>query len=921
MAIVMTGFAVNYSDAQETSNPIASAEHHYQLAISKSHLTQALVAFSEQTHIQFARFSDVDPTHLIVGPLSGSYTAEEALELLLRGTGLTYRFINARTVAIVRQPSAAPPSTRANAAGSDSTALSAASDARRTNTDTNSPPHHGALLRFLGLFFVCAAAGLHSNPACSQNADQPAGASGASESLEEIVVTATRRSEEISKVPISIVALNQSALENSGIKTVQELAGYVPGVEFDTASGFGPNTLTNIAIRGVNSNIGTSTTGIYLDDVPIQTRIVALSYWGNPFPLLFDVDHVEVDRGPQGTLFGAGAEGGAIRMISPNPGFDAYSGFAHSELATTDHGALNYEEGAAFGGPIVPDTIGFRVSAWARRDGGYVDRVDPLTGATAEANANSTNSYVLHGALGIRPTDGLTITPSLFTQDVHNNDSDAYFEYLSDPGAMEFKNGRLLQQPASDRFYMPSVKVEAILGAATVTSISAYFHRSGIFTQDATSYNGAIFGSYLGYGNPMGPEYPESYADAGPVYLSTSVNLLTQEIRATSNDANARLRWTVGAFFSSSSQTDRETVISPFYATGLFGIPASAPLFYSSITSRDSQIAGFAQVDYRIVPSLTLTVGGRVSHNVAKYVQFQSGPLSSSEFPYSAGQESETPFIPKAELSYQATDASLIYVSAAKGYRVGGANQPIPLAPTPSGCPLPGQPPPFSGDSLWSYEIGSKNRLLGGRLQLDASVFFVDWSKIQQQIYFTTCTFGFIANTGDATSKGFDLAARIPVGDHLTLGFMAAYTDARVKNTVAFDGATLVKADDVIGTPPGVGSPWNLTGSSQYDFKLSGYSGFARIEDIFHSHNTGPFNSQIPGTVLYAPDIPSNPAYNQLNARLGGTFGSIEISLFTNNLLNAHPALYRYQDSVFSNLFTNTTLRPRTTGVTANYKF
>ena len=740
-------------------------------------------------------------------------------------------------------------------------------------------------------------------------------------SLQEIVVTATRRSEEISKVPISIVALDQAALTASDIKTVGDLAAYVPGIEFDSASGFGANTLTNIAIRGINSNIGTSTTGIYLDDVPIQTRIVALSYWGNPFPLLFDVERVEVDRGPQGTLFGAGAEGGAIRLVSPDPGYHTYTGFVRSDLSFTDKGAPSYEGGAAVGGPIVEDAVGFRVSAWARRDGGYVDRVDPLDGSVARANANSADSYVLRAALGIRPADGITITPSVFAQSVQHADSGAYFEYLSDPGETRFKNGRLLQQPARENFYLPSVKIEASLENVSITSVTGYFHRSGQFTQDATSYNGAVFGSYLSYGNPLGPVYPASYSDAGPVYLRTSVNLLTQELRASSNDTNARFRWTVGAFFSNASQTDTETVVSPFYAVNLFGMTPESPLFYSQITSKDSQIAAFAQIDYRIIPSLTLTVGGRISHDVAKYAQEQSGPLSSTQFPAASGAESENPVIPKVELSYQATDSDLLYVSAAKGYRVGGANQPIPLAPTPAGCPLGAEPPPFRGDSVWSYEIGSKNRFLGGRVRLDSSVFYVNWSKIQQQIYFNSCSFGFIDNTGDATSKGFDTAAHIAVTEQFVIGLSAAYTDARVTKTVAFDGATLVQSGDQVGTLPNVGSPWNLTGSAQYDFAIGKNTAFARIEDIYHSHNPGPFNSQIPGTVLYSPAIPANPAYYQLNARLGLTYASLDLSLFANNVTNQLPALYRYQDSVFSNLYTDTTLRPRTIGVSANYKF
>jgi iron complex outermembrane receptor protein len=323
--------------------------------------------------------------------------------------------------------------------------------------------------------------------------------------LQEIVVIATRRPEEISKVPISIVALNQAALAASRIKSVSDLAALVPGIEFDTASGFGPNTLTNVAIRGINSNIGTSTTGIYLDDVPIQSRIVALSYWGNPFPLLFDVAQVEVDRGPQGTLFGAGAEGGAIRFTSPEPNLRDYSGFARTEVSFTRSGGVNYEDGVAAGDPIVTDSVGFCASAWVRRDGGYVDRVDPFTGETVDPNANSKLSYIVRVAVASQLTESIKITPSVFAQFVHNDDSAAYFEYLSDPGAGVYKNGRLLPQPSTERFYLPSLKIEATSPGATITSISAYSQRSGQLTQDATSYDGAVFGSFLSYGNPRGP--------------------------------------------------------------------------------------------------------------------------------------------------------------------------------------------------------------------------------------------------------------------------------------------------------------------------------------------------------------------------------------------------------------------------------
>jgi outer membrane receptor protein involved in Fe transport len=739
--------------------------------------------------------------------------------------------------------------------------------------------------------------------------------------LQEIVVTATRRSEEISKVPISIVALDHTALETTGIKTIGDLANWVPGIEFDTSAGFGPNTLTNIAIRGVNSNIGTSTTGIYLDDVPLQTRIVALSYWGNPFPAIFDVDRVEVDRGPQGTLFGAGAEGGAVRFVSPEPDLQTYSGFAHSEVAFTASGAPSYETGIAGGGPISPDIAGFRASAWIRRDGGWVDRIDPFTGETVEKNANSTDSGVARLALAIKPSDALKITPSVFWQQVRNDDSPAYYESLSDPDSGVFRNGRILAQPAIETLWVPSLKVEAFVPGATITSISAYMHRYAHLTDDGTNYNGAVLGPYLSYGNPAGPQYPASYADASPIYLSTAVNLITEELRASSDDANATLKWTVGAFFSHSSQTDTEGVYSPYYMVNFFDLPATDPQFYSLITSRDSQLAGFGQIDYRFAPGWTLTLGARVSHNVAKYFQAQSGPIAASEFPVAAGQQSQTPVVPKIEVSYQPTDDLLLYGSAGKGYRVGGANQPIPLAPTPAGCPLASQPPPFSGDSLWSYEVGSKSTLLGGHLKLDASIFYVDWSKIQQQIYFNSCSFGFIANTGSATSKGFDLSARMALTRALSAGLSVAYTDARITSTVSYAGATLVQAGDAVGSPPGVGSPWNLNGTLQYDFSLGSLASYLRTDGIYHSRNPGPFNTMIPGTPLYDPTIPANPPYYQLNSRFGVSVRGVDLSLFGNNLTNQHPALNRFIDTPTLGIYTDTTLRPRTIGLAANYKF
>src|SRR6202050_4277082 len=219
------------------------------------------------------------------------------------------------------------------------------------------------------------------------SADQPqpstdSSAESASGSpLAEVTVTAPRREESASKVPISITALTQESLDDRGIKDFSEVARFTPGVNFDTS---GTNT---ISIRGISGTGGAGTTGIYLDDTPIQMRALAFSP-DEALPKSFDVDRIEVLRGPQGTLFGAGSEGGTVRYITTQPSLTKTTIYARAEVSTTDGGAPSYEAGAAIGGPLIDNTLGARISVWYRRDGGWIDDINPVTLAPVEKNAN-----------------------------------------------------------------------------------------------------------------------------------------------------------------------------------------------------------------------------------------------------------------------------------------------------------------------------------------------------------------------------------------------------------------------------------------------------------------------------------------------------------------------------------------------------
>src|ERR1700761_5849045 len=238
---------------------------------------------------------------------------------------------------------------------------------------------HMLELRFpLGASALAVAVTLSATAAIA--ADPPP-AEEATGPLQEITVTATRHEESLSKVPISVTALTQEAMDVRGIKDFQEVARFTPGVNIDNS---GTN---NIAIRGIASSGGSGTTGIYIDDTPIQIRALAFNP-DDALPKTFDMDRIEVLRGPQGTLFGAGSEGGTVRYITTQPSLTSFSANAHAEVAATENGAPSYEFGAAAGGPIIEDKIGFRISAWGRRDGGWVDRNNSGDVGGVENDAN-----------------------------------------------------------------------------------------------------------------------------------------------------------------------------------------------------------------------------------------------------------------------------------------------------------------------------------------------------------------------------------------------------------------------------------------------------------------------------------------------------------------------------------------------------
>lgn len=247
-------------------------------------------------------------------------------------------------------------------------------------------------------------------------AQAPKALEDAPQTVEEVVVTANHQTSTANKVPMAISAVTDKALETEGIKDVEDLSRTVPAMTYRVSGGDNDPVITLRGIGGNGATVGSPTTGVYLDDTPLQQRNLNGLETGNgsPIPNLFDLDRVEVLRGPQGTLYGGSSEGGTVRFITPTPSLTEYSGQVRAEVDGVDHGDTGYDVGAAFGGPIVQDKLGFRISVDDRRDAGWIDAQSVYDGHTFASDVNYGESLGFRATLKWQVDPTLSITPAFY---------------------------------------------------------------------------------------------------------------------------------------------------------------------------------------------------------------------------------------------------------------------------------------------------------------------------------------------------------------------------------------------------------------------------------------------------------------------------------------------------------------------------
>ena len=625
---------------------------------------------------------------------------------------------------------------------------------------------------------------LLAHHAAAQTTADPIGAKPRAK-VEEITVTAQKRSENVRKVPLSVTVLSGRQIKADHIQNFADLTRAVPNLSFSSQAGAGLSTLE---LRGIASMAGTATVALYLNDVSLTTRNIYTE--GTAEPRFLDISRIEVLRGPQGTLYGASALGGTLKYITNQPVMNVYSGSLFSELSGTYHsGGPNWDEQAVANIPLVTDKAVLRVAGETGGDAGYIDQINGNTGQVVKSGINSQGFDVAHATLLLKPNDWLTITPSAFFQSVDTRDVDA--QYLELP---LYETPKTVAEPGHDKMFVPSVTVNADLGFANLVSVTSTYTRSFERTLDSTIYDNLS----LYVCDPMNmaltcPNEPEIVAPAGLYHALFNVPSYTfynnqtrqfqQEVRLVSKPYDPEglpFTWIAGLYYSdeTTKSTDTETVQGANAIFNQFDADPSNPdvisggapgfiqndyVFRGLQTYNTAQYAVFGEGTYYPLPNVRLTAG-------ARYLYARDGEGSDEEEFYSYGLTGPTSSVghfyslqPKFAAGWDISPTDTIYANASKGFRLGSENRRIAYIPgdaQSAGTPtydlvqlgLHTAPTQYGPDKLWNFELGDKFRLFDGRLVGSADFFYILWDNIQQEIPLVTSGLDFETNGGHATA-------------------------------------------------------------------------------------------------------------------------------------------------------------------------
>ena len=758
-------------------------------------------------------------------------------------------------------------------------------------------------------------------------------ASSPSNEIATVVITAQKRKEDIRDVPMSVSAISGEQLQAQQIKTVEDLTRNIPNISFSTQGGPGLGT---VEIRGVSSQAGAATVSVYLDDVSLTTR--NLYSQGTAEPRFFDLQDVEVLRGPQGTLYGASSLGGTIKFISKQPDLKYFSGSTTETLSGTKDGGVNYEMQGILNIPLVKGESALRIGVERGHDSGYVDQVDS-TGAKISKGINHDDYTVVKAMLKVDVGDNWSIMPALFAQKTNTGDIDAV--YTSLPG---FETSKTVREPGHDMLAVPSVTVSGDTAFGTFTGVWSGYTRRFNRIQDGTSINDPSF-AVLTPGQQGTDLIAALDSLSSAVQLQNRIDQQSVELRMTSKDYDPKggsaLTWIGGLYLqdATTSVYDNEPIFGVNAAFAAAGVDPGDPTqldggfpgdfagdssYFSVRHYHDKQASVFGELTWHFTPTLALTGGLRQIYATQSFTREAKDLFYDGESPATPGYGGQ----PSVDAKWNATTPSFklnwepakdlsLYANISKGVRLGGANRPVPDTPLVEqnlqelGLP-PGVPASFAPDTLWSSEIGSKMDLMDHRMTLNLSAFLLKWKNIQQDITLSDAGFDYETNVGNATSYGLEAELKWRATQALTLSASAGFTHASFDSDnpafgLADDGKDNIrKGDWVEGAPRASASL-----GADYHWAINdSVSAFVR--------GNGQWTGKSHGTVFRSDPDYNRAAYFTADASTGANWDKWEVTLFVKNLTNNHTLL---QHPNVQNVSEGYYLTPRTIGMMANYEF
>ena len=781
-------------------------------------LSTAVVQFTEQSGVQVTSAAELMRGRRSAG-VTGSYPATEALVHLLAGTRLGFDIVDRNTAVITskdRAPAAPSPATVPdNAATRDSAARSEPSSA-----------------------------------------------------VEEIVVTASKRSERLIDVPQSVSVLSVDALAKSGATQFRDFADSVPGLSYQSS---GPG-FTQITLRGVTagSDAG-ATVGVYIDDVPIGSSTTFAR--GGQTTLdagLFDLERIEVLKGPQGTLYGATSVGGLLKYVAKTPDTSGVSGSLQTGFAGTENGDPTYNLAGMINAPLGSDKVALRASGFFTRDGGYIDNV-----TLGQQNINGSKIYGGRADLLIAPTDALKVRLTGFAQDIESEGFPyADFNLRGAPLTQSLESSRPVAEPFENRFRLASASVSYDTDLLSLASISSYQTTQTNFDLFTASTTASL--------RPSGVATATLVDDSG-------TDKLTQELRLASK-GTAVLEWLVGGFYTHETSHFNQDL----KLTDLAGQPLANTFLVILIPSKYEEYAAFGDLTWHFTEKFDVTGGMRYAHNSTEFAQTGTGSLARSAVTTQSDDDVVTYL---ANARYHFAERAVGYVRFATGYRPGGPNV-LTLNPTTG---LPNGPATFEADTLDSYEAGFRFQSNEDRFGLELSAYYIDWNNLIYNV-----SIGGFASRGNAPDgarvNGAELALYMRPVRGLKVESTVAFQDAKMNEAVP-TGLRAAKGERLPSVP-------RFTAALNADYRASG--GWqpnvgATVSYVDARNASYDASTSIPQYRL--------PSYTAVDLRTGLAFGAVDAQLYVRNLFDERGQIMTRFSSPVAGPITVSMLQPRTVGL------